>query len=75
MQFFIIRAEGENQRYLQLYFGTDLGKDNFNRQVEMLGGSVTLTRLTARELSSIVVPNIKTLETASRIQESNNLIN
>ena len=75
MHFFIIRAEGDKQRYLQLYFGTDLGKEDFSRQVEMLGGSATLTRLTARELSSIAVPNLKTLETAARIQESKNLIN
>ena len=61
--------------YLQLYFGTDLGKDNFNKQVEMLSGSALFSRLTESELSSIVVPNIKTLETAARIQESSNLIN
>ena len=75
IHFYIIRAEEESQRYLQLYFGTDLGKDNFNKQVEMLSGSALFSRLTESELSSIVVPNIKTLETAARIQESSNLIN
>lgn len=73
--FYIIRAEEENQKYLQLYFGTTLGQNNFNMQLEMLGFWTTFAGISANELSSIVVPNHKTLETAARIQESKNLIN
>ena len=73
--FCVIRSEEDKQRNLQLYFGTQLGEESFNLQAQMLSVGGTHAHLTPRNLASFVIPNIKTLETAARIQESNNLIN
>lgn len=72
----IIRATAaDKQQYLQLYFGTHLGEENFNLQAKMLSVGSTIHHLSSSNLSSFVIPDIQTLKTAAKMQESNNLIN
>lgn len=65
----IIRSKPEYRELVTLYFGTKLGEESFNTQAEMLGRG-TMNHVSAADLRTFVIPDIKTLTLAARLQES-----
>ena len=65
----IIRPRPEYRDLVTLYFGTELGEESFNTQAEMLSRGVT-NHVSAADLRTFVIPDIKTLTLAARLQEN-----
>ncbi len=65
----IIRSRPEYRELVTLYFGTKLGEESFNTQAEMLGRGYT-NHVSAADLRTFVIPDIKTLTLAAKLQEN-----
>ena len=65
----IIRSKPECREQVNLYFGTKLGEESFNAQAEMLGRGI-MNHISVADLRTFVIPDIKTLTLAVKLQES-----
>lgn len=65
----IIRSKPEYRELVNLYFGTKLGEESFNTQAEMLGRGI-MNHVSAADLRTFVIPDIKTLTLAAKLQEN-----